>query len=87
MSNLYCAQVYGMLHPYFLLIRYSLGQRRCCFQLHALHKLRVGVCFKVEKANIAVGEAIESFENMRMVLINTKKTEIELEGSNKTVKL
>ncbi len=57
-------------------------------QLHALHALRVGLYFKVERGDITVDEAPKIFENMRMLLINTKEIqkEKELEDSEKEEK-
>ncbi len=52
-------------------------------QIHALHALRVGLCFKVERCDTTVDEATEIFENMRSTLINAKEKERELEDSKK----
>ena len=52
-------------------------------QIHALHALRIGLCFKVDRGDITVDEATEIFENMKMALINRKEREKELEGFKK----
>ncbi len=52
-------------------------------QIHALHALRIGLCFKVDRGDITVVEAAEIFENMRTALINTKERKKELEDSKK----
>ncbi len=53
-------------------------------QIHALHALRMGLCFKVNRGDIDLNEATEIFENMRMALIKTKewKMEKQLEDSS-----
>ena len=35
-------------------------------QIHALHALRLGLCFKVDRADLTVSQATEIFENMRI---------------------
>lgn len=54
-------------------------------QIHALHALRVGLCFKVDRSDLTVDQATEIFENMRSALINAKarETEEELEEGKK----
>ncbi len=46
-------------------------------QIHALHALRLGLCFKVDIGDLTVEQATEIFENMRSVLINAKAREME----------
>ncbi len=48
-------------------------------QVHALHALRIGLCFKVDRGDLEVSQATEIFENMRSVLINTKQRGMEKE--------
>ena len=52
-------------------------------QVHALHALRIGLCFKVDRGDLEVSQATEIFENMKSALINAKKREKELEDSKK----
>jgi hypothetical protein len=53
-------------------------------QIHALHALRMGLCFKVYRGDIDLNQATEIFENMRLALIKAKewKMEEQLEGSS-----
>ena len=53
-------------------------------QIHALHALRMGLCFKVNRGDIDLNQATEIFENMRLALIKAKewKMEKQLEGSS-----
>ncbi len=44
-------------------------------QIHALHALRIGLCFKVDRGDIGISQATEIFENMRSALINSKERE------------
>ncbi len=46
-------------------------------QIHALHALRLGLCFKVDRGDLSVDQATDIFENMRSALINTKQRGIE----------
>ncbi len=48
-------------------------------QIHALHALRLGLCFKVDRGDLTVDQATEIFENMRTALINAKAKEMEKE--------
>ncbi len=48
-------------------------------QIHALHALRLGLCFKVDKGDLTVSQATEIFENMRSSLIDVKARERERE--------
>ena len=48
-------------------------------QIHALHALRLGLCFKVDKGDLTVSQATEIFENMRSSLIDVKVREREKE--------
>ncbi len=48
-------------------------------QIHALHALRLGLCFKVDRGGLTVIQATEIFENMRSALINAKSREMEKE--------
>jgi hypothetical protein len=48
-------------------------------QIHALHALRLGLCFKVERGVLTVSQATEIFENMRSALINAKENQMEKE--------
>ncbi|GAX59899.1 hypothetical protein SCALIN_C04_0387 [Candidatus Scalindua japonica] len=48
-------------------------------QIHALHSLRFGLCFKVDRGDLTVDQAIEIFENMRSALIDAKTREKEEE--------
>ncbi len=54
-------------------------------QVHALHALRIGLCFKVDRGDLEVNQATEIFENMRNALVNFKQreNEKELEDSKK----
>jgi len=53
-------------------------------QIHALHALRMGLCFKVSRGDIDLDQATEMFENMRLALIKAKewKMEEQLEDSH-----
>ena len=57
-------------------------------QIQALHALRLGLCFKVDRGDLTVGQATEIFENMRSSLIDAKVREMEnqLEGDKKKEK-
>lgn len=44
----------------------------CDLQIHALHVLRFGLCFKVDRGDLSVDQAMEMFENMRSALIDMK---------------
>jgi hypothetical protein len=55
-------------------------------QIHALHALRLGLCFKVDRGDLAVDQATEIFENMRSALIDAKEKEKELEVGEKKEK-
>jgi hypothetical protein len=46
-------------------------------QVHALHALRLGLCFKVDRGDLTVDQATEIFENLRSALINAKVKEME----------
>jgi hypothetical protein len=48
-------------------------------QIHALHALRLGLCFKVDRGDLTVDQATEIFENMRSALIDAKVREMEKE--------
>jgi hypothetical protein len=48
-------------------------------QIHALHALRLGLCFKVDRGDLTVDQATEIFENMRNALINAKVRGMEEE--------
>lgn len=48
-------------------------------QIHALHALRLGLCFTVERGDLSVDQATEIFENMRNALIDAKAREMEEE--------
>lgn len=48
-------------------------------QIHALHALRLGLCFKVDRGDLSVSQATEIFENMRNALIDAKKRDMEEE--------
>ena len=48
-------------------------------QIHALHALRLGLCFKVDRGDLSVDKATEIFENMRSALIDAKESEREEE--------
>ena len=55
-------------------------------QFHALHALRLGLCFKVDRGDLTVDQATEIFENMRSALINEMANKMEKElndGKNK----
>ncbi len=41
-------------------------------QIHTLHALRVGLCFKVNRGDLTVGQAMKIFENMKRALINAE---------------
>ncbi|MGR3174542.1 MAG: hypothetical protein ACUZ8N_08100 [Candidatus Scalindua sp.] len=57
-------------------------------QIHALHALRMGLCFKVSRGDIDLDQATEIFENMRLALIKSKewKMEEQLEDSSRNLK-
>ena len=57
-------------------------------QIHALHALRMGLCFKVHRGDIDLNQATEIFENMRLALIKAKewKMEEQLEGGSGNLK-
>ena len=40
--------------------------------IQALHALRLGLCFKVDRGDLTVDQATEIFENMRSALIDAK---------------
>ena len=44
-------------------------------ELAALHALRIGLCYKVEKGDISLDQATDIFENVRMQLIDKQKLE------------
>ena len=46
-------------------------------QIHALHALRMGLCFKVSRGDIDLDQATEIFENMRLALIKSKEWKME----------
>ncbi len=46
-------------------------------QIHALHALRLGLCFKVDRGDLSVSQATEVFESMRSALIDAKAREME----------
>ncbi len=46
-------------------------------QIHALHALRLGLCFKVDRGDISISQATVIFENMRSALINAKERDAE----------
>jgi len=48
-------------------------------QIHALHALRLGLCFKVDRGDLTLDQATEIFENMRSALIAAKEREREEE--------
>jgi UDP-N-acetyl-D-mannosaminuronate dehydrogenase len=48
-------------------------------QIHSLHALRLGLCFKVDRGDLTVSQATEIFENMRSALVNAKAEEMEKE--------
>ena len=54
-------------------------------QIHALHALRLGLCYKVDRGDLTVDQVAEIFENMRRALIdaNVKAMEEELEEAKK----
>ena len=56
-------------------------------QIHALHALRMGLCFKVSRGDIDLDQASEIFENMRLALIKSKewKMEEQLEDSSRNL--
>jgi hypothetical protein len=54
--------------------------------MHALHALRIGLCFKVDRGDLTVSQATDIFENMRSALIDAKKRKKELEDSKKEEK-
>ena len=52
-------------------------------QIHALHAISMGLCFKVNRGDIDLNPATEIFGNMRLALIKAKewKMEKQLEDS------
>jgi hypothetical protein len=48
-------------------------------QIQALHALRLGLCFKVDRGDLTVDQATEIFENMRSALIDAKVRDMEEE--------
>jgi hypothetical protein len=46
-------------------------------QIHAIHALRLGLCFKVDWGDLTLSQATEIFENMRSALINAKARDME----------
>ncbi len=54
-------------------------------QMHALHALRIGLCFKVDRGDLTVSQATDIFENRISELISAKESEREeqLEDSKK----
>ncbi len=48
-------------------------------QLHALHALRLGLCFKVDRGDLTVSQATEILENMRTALIDARIRDMEEE--------
>ena len=44
-------------------------------QIHALHALRLELCFKVDRGDLTVSQVTEIFENMRSALISAKARE------------
>ena len=48
-------------------------------QFHALHALRLGLCFKVDRGDLTVDQATEIFEKMRSTLFNEMANEMEKE--------
>jgi hypothetical protein len=56
-------------------------------QIHALHALRMGLCFKVSRGDIDLDQATEIFENMRLALIKSKewKMEEQLEDNSRNL--
>ena len=46
-------------------------------QIQALHALRLGLCFKVDRGDLTVDQATEIFENMRSALIDAKVRDME----------
>jgi hypothetical protein len=46
-------------------------------QIHSLHALRLGLCFKVDRGDLTVDQATDIFENMRNALIDAKAREME----------
>ncbi|MBT6045307.1 MAG: hypothetical protein HOI47_34005 [Candidatus Scalindua sp.] len=46
-------------------------------QIHALHAIRLGLCFKVDRGDLTVDQATEIFENMRSALIDAKVRDME----------
>jgi hypothetical protein len=41
-------------------------------QIHTLHALRIGLCFKVNRGDLTDGQTTEIFENMKRALINAE---------------
>ncbi len=57
-------------------------------QIHSLHAIRIGLCYKVSRGDIDLEQATEIFENMRLALIKAKewKMEEQLEDSSGNLK-
>ncbi len=51
-------------------------------QIHALHALRIGLCFKVDRGDLSVSQATAIFENMRNALIDAKERDAETDLKN-----
>ncbi len=51
-------------------------------QMHALHALRMGLCFKVNRGDIDLNQATEIFENMRLALIKSKEWKMKKQLEN-----
>jgi hypothetical protein len=51
--------------------------------IHALHALRLGLCFTVDRGELTVSQATEIFENLRSALNDAKeiKGEKEFQGN------
>ena len=56
-------------------------------QIHALHALRMGLCFKVNRGDIDLNQATEIFENMRLALIKTKEWKMKKQLEDCSVNL
>jgi hypothetical protein len=52
-------------------------------QMHALHALRIGLCFKVDRGGLTVSQATDIFENMISTLISAKERKNQSEDSKK----
>jgi hypothetical protein len=51
-------------------------------QVHALHALRLGLCFKIERGDITVNQGTDIFENMRTALIESKEKHKEKQSED-----